>query len=287
MANYASHAIMSELLFNKLNNKNKFRIKINKNDMKLFSFGQDLTALYKKCFENAHKVNSKVFFINTIKYIKENNLQNNSDIMAYLYGHIAHYTLDTTIHSFVNNLVDGIDKEAFLTPHTAIECDLDIYLTNKFKNNNNYFNIQPLLKKDMRKMIDFTYADVYSYFNVSNTYLKFVLFINIGNIFVNMFYKSQFIFKMFTGKDKYNNNPYFYNCLNKDNYLEKKYLKLLNESIKKAERMIKYSNKYLYDNASELYLDLIFSNAPYNGRKIESGNSIFAKIPILSEIKIK
>jgi hypothetical protein len=36
-----------------------------------------------------------------ISYIKQNNLVDNKHIMALLYGHIAHYFLDTQTHPFI------------------------------------------------------------------------------------------------------------------------------------------------------------------------------------------
>ncbi len=286
MANYTSHAIMSELLFKKLNDKNKFKIKIDQDKMKLFSFGQDLTVLNKECFHDTHKINSKLFFLNTIKYINENNLQYDSDVMAYLYGHIAHYTLDVTIHQFVNNMVDDINKEAFLTPHTTLECELDKYLINKFSNNTKYLSISHLKSKDIRKMVNIVYANIYGYFNASNIYFKSTLFIGISNSFVNFIYQNKLLYNLVTGKKKYVNNFYFHNCLNKDNYLDQKYSKLLNESISKAERMIKYANKYLYEKEKDIYLNLVFNNAPYNGSNILNTESIFSEIPAFAEIKI-
>jgi len=43
----------------------------------------------------------------------------------------------------------------------------------------------------------------------------------------------------------------------------------------------------LYHTDNELYLNLIFNNSPYNGRSPQSISSLFDKIPILNEIKIK
>lgn len=287
MANYTSHVIMSELLFNKLNDKHKLKVKIDKNNMKLFSFGQDLTALDKECFHNTHKVNSKAFFINTIKYINENNLQYDSDVMAYLYGHIAHYTLDVTIHRFVNNIVNDVDKKGFLTPHTILECNLDKYLINKFNDDSSYLSIKPLRNKEIKSIVNNTYQNVYGYYNAINTYYKSALFIGISNKVVNFLYQQPKLLNIFMKKEQYDANSYFYYCLNKESYINKKYDKLLNESINKAEKMIKHVNRYLYNKNSDLYLNLIFNDAPYNGKDPQSISSIFDKIPILNEIKIK
>ena len=63
MANFSSHIIMSEKLYSKLNNKDI----VDKDFMKLFSLGQDLTFASLGCFKETHTSNSRSFFINTIK----------------------------------------------------------------------------------------------------------------------------------------------------------------------------------------------------------------------------
>ena len=35
------------------------------------------------------------------KYRKENNLENNNDVLTFLYGYIMHYALDTKVHPYV------------------------------------------------------------------------------------------------------------------------------------------------------------------------------------------
>ena len=100
MANFISHIIMSEKLYKKLNNKDKIDLE----SLKLFSIGQDLTFTRLSCFNATHKEDPTTFFIETINYIKNNNLENNELVMSYLYGHIAHYSLDKEIHPIVGAL---------------------------------------------------------------------------------------------------------------------------------------------------------------------------------------
>ena len=134
MANYTSHAIMSEQLYNKLINKNIAKINIDKNALRLFSLGHDLTIINKNCFNDAHLYSSRKFFIETIKYIRENNLQNNPIVMSYLYGHISHYALDITIHPLIDKIIKDEKSKSIIKPHTIIECELDKYLVNRYYN---------------------------------------------------------------------------------------------------------------------------------------------------------
>ena len=65
MANYSSHIIMAEKLYVKLKKKDI----VNKDYIKLFSCGQDFTFLNRSYFKETHMTDSRMFFINTIKYI--------------------------------------------------------------------------------------------------------------------------------------------------------------------------------------------------------------------------
>ena len=76
MANYTSHAIMSEKLYNNLKSKNMLKVNIDINHLKLFSLGQDLTFVGRETFLDTHLNNSRKFFIDTIKYIRDNHSWN-------------------------------------------------------------------------------------------------------------------------------------------------------------------------------------------------------------------
>jgi len=56
---------------------------------------------YDRCFVTAHEKNTDAFFLALIAYIKENSLRGNANAMAYLYGMVMHYALDTCAHPLV------------------------------------------------------------------------------------------------------------------------------------------------------------------------------------------
>ncbi len=67
-------------------------------------FGKSFDLLFFSNFRlgiegHNHFVNA--YFENIIKYIKDNHLEDNSEVLAYLYGSICHYVLDSTIHPYV------------------------------------------------------------------------------------------------------------------------------------------------------------------------------------------
>lgn len=79
---------------------------------------------YKKLGVKFHKKNVDIFFKNTFEYIKNNNLQNNNQIINLVYGFINHYTLDTIIHPYVNYQVKNLNIS-----HTKIEFIIDTILS--------------------------------------------------------------------------------------------------------------------------------------------------------------
>lgn len=283
MANYTSHAIMSELLYDKVNNS--FKTYINKDSMKLFSLGQDLTYFNMHCFNDSHSINSKKFFINTISYILNNDLKYDSDVMAYLYGHIAHYCLDIYIHPFIKNIVNDVSKEGYINPHTIVECDMDRYLINKYGNNNYYLNNKSINK--VKGLINSTYRNVYGYFNISNSYINTIKLIKSINKLLLFSYRNINIFNLGARRDKYINNINFYYYINNDSYLYNMFDSIVSNSINEAIKIIKYVNKYLYNKQEINYLNLVFNDSPYDIGLVNDIKYGLNKIPIYSRIKIK
>ena len=64
-----------------------------------------------------HRNQSQEFFLNLIRYIKDNYI-NDSDTLSFLVGFICHYILDSTIHPYIfyktGNFIKG-KKETFYT----------------------------------------------------------------------------------------------------------------------------------------------------------------------------
>ena|GEM_PF-1947968 len=81
-----------------------------------------------RCFVEAHETKTDAFFLAMVAFIKENNLKANANAMAFLYGHIMHYALDTSAHPLIyymatkhpaKFLVDALDA------HTLLEAWID------------------------------------------------------------------------------------------------------------------------------------------------------------------
>ena len=147
MPSSMTHTYFGLDVYNKLNTQSKEKISNSLEYFKLFSQGSDPFMFYNfllgkkaKMYSDVqgiiHTKKTREFFITTIKYIHENNLSNNPDVMAYLYGYICHYFLDLYTHPFIYYKSGKFKKEDKNTYkynglHQTIEYAIDLYFINK------------------------------------------------------------------------------------------------------------------------------------------------------------
>ena len=97
-----THHLFSEDVFKVVNEKTQLRIKDEIEIYKLFAKSFDIFYFTKSNLGYlGHHKNINEYFKNIILFMRNNNLTDNSQILAYLYGSICHYVLDTTCHPFV------------------------------------------------------------------------------------------------------------------------------------------------------------------------------------------
>lgn len=181
MPGFVSHTIMAKDVYNKLNNKD-----VNLNYMMTYSLGGDLTK-YAKCRYDSHHKDMDKFIYEMARYIKENNLIHNKDIMGILYGHICHYVMDDTIHPLVRNLArNGSNRKH---NHTLIEVYYDNYLIKKRYHISKAKYLQNILhtksNKTINTLINNIYAEVYQTNNVYKYYqFNLWLYRQLRNIYI-------------------------------------------------------------------------------------------------------
>ena len=278
MANYSSHIIMADKLYTRLKSKNI----VDKDLLKLFSLGQDFTFLNRSCFKETHTSGSQDFFISTMNYIKENNLQNDKLIMSYLYGHIAHYAFDITIHPFIGEVLNEIRPKSFIKPHTYIECELDKYLIKKYGNiDYSFMKLKYLNNKTLRNLINSTYRNVYGRFNVSQLYESCILLIKCSKFSVNRLYNSKKLFTKISRINSYDNDSEFVKYMNSSNLLRKTNMNNIFESaLKLSSSIIKNVNDYLYKDSNINVLYDVFDDTPYDIGVIKNVEYDYNKIPL-------
>lgn len=164
-------------------NKTLYQTFAQSHDYLFYSNKKDI----KELGHHAHKNKSQEYLINIIKNIKLLNLENDENALAYLYGSITHYVLDTNCHPYIFYKTGAYHKDdpstkKYKGEHTRIEKDIDtIYYQNYYKKNIKYCNIKkeiinnPILTTKLKELISKTYKDT---FNKDNIGIEFEKSIN-------------------------------------------------------------------------------------------------------------
>ena len=178
MPSYKTHSIHGELILPHIDQK----IKINKDDIKLFCIGPDtMIATDYKMFDYQHANKIKDYFESLLKLVKENKLQDNSEVMAFVYGQIDHYILDTIMHPYIYYITENLPKNNVMLPHSLIEMWIDDYILKKFNiTEMNYYRKLKINSRKLKDLIDNLYHKVY---NKSLSYLKY----KYGMLLINIF----------------------------------------------------------------------------------------------------
>ena len=131
-----------------------------------------------------HRHKSYDFFSTLVNYIKYNHYQYHPEVIAFLYGMLSHYVLDSTIHPYVIYRTGEYDKKdkntyRYNQLHGEMESYFDNYLIMirehqrpyKFKCHDFCFNVDTL-SSDLIEVMDFTYREVFGLDKFHTYYLK-------------------------------------------------------------------------------------------------------------------
>lgn len=195
MAGTITHAYFGLDLYDKLSIRSKELLVDYKEDLKFFAQNTDVLFFYnitnfkkgKKIREfgyRSQKIKTYEFFSTLINYIKYNDHQYNPQVMAYLYGMLSHYVLDSTVHPFIIYKTGNFnkkDKETYKYNHlhNEMESYFDNYLLtiregmnpHKFKCYQFCFNVDSF-DKELIEVMDFTYQEVFHIHNFHEYYFK-------------------------------------------------------------------------------------------------------------------
>lgn len=237
------------------------------------------------------------YFINLIRYIKVNKLDDDKDVCSFLAGFICHYVLDSTIHPYIIYKTGKFDKTnkntyKYNNVHAFMETFLDNDMINRRDGTNPYkynigkecFNLKPFSHK-LDKTIDFSFYKTYEIDNMSKIYYKSLK--QMKNALM-VFRRDPHgikknIYKMvdtFTPKWAYRFEAISYhyplvdkhNFLNSDNKLwrnpttysmtsHESFIDLYLKAVKHAQVLICASFDYINDSAIDI--DKLFSNKSY------------------------
>jgi hypothetical protein len=285
MPSYKTHSVHGELILPYINNN----VKISKEDIKIFCIGPDtMIATDYKLFDYQHANKIKEYFESLLKLVKQNKLQDNNEVMAFVYGQIDHYILDTIMHPYIYYMTEDLPKNNVMIPHSLIEMWIDDYILKKFNiSEKKYYHKLKINSKKLKELINNLYDKVY---NKSLSYLKYkygMLLINIFDIKVrrNSIKVAPFLAKILNiGDIIYHENlnqilPY----LNLDNnewsnpetgeISNDSFDDLWQKSIDISLQTIEDINKYLYYD-KKINNPYILNNISYNtGLPCEKGQS--------------
>lgn len=286
MPSYKTHSIHGESILPYIDEK----IEIHNEDIKTFCIGPDtMIATDHKLFNYQHANKTKEYFETLLKLVKENKLQENSEVMAFVYGQIDHYILDVIMHPYIYYMTENIPKTNIILPHSLIEMWIDDYIQKKFNiTEKKYYHKLNINNHNLKELINNLYHKVY---NKSLTYLKYkygIILINMFDLNVrnNSIRITNSLTKIFNiGHITYNKNlehiiPYL--NLNKDTWYNPEtgerfnysFDDLWKKSIEVSLETIEDINKYLYLDR-ELINSYIGNNISYNtGIPCENGQSL-------------
>ena len=178
MPSYKTHAIHGETILPNI----MARTEINKEDLKSFCMGPDaLIVTDYRLFELQHIKDTRDYFKTLLKLIKKEKLQDNSEVMAFLYGQLDHFILDIIMHPLIYYVTEEMPKEHILDPHGLAENLIDDYVIWKYDRNDEYYYRKVRISdRKLMKLINDAYKKVY---HVNNTSLKYSFGMTLINIY--------------------------------------------------------------------------------------------------------
>ena len=285
MPSYKTHAIHGEIILPKI----LLKTDINVEDLKSYCMGPDALILTDyKLFELQHIKNTRDYFKTLIKLIKNNKLQDNSEVMAFLYGQIDHFILDIIMHPLIFYMTDEMPKDHLMDPHGIVENLIDDYVVWKFdKNEKVYYHKKGISDKKLMKLINDAYKKVYHANNISLKYSFGMTLMNIYDSLIrrDKLFLAKSVMKLINfGDISYHNNykvalPYL--NLNHDEWFdpetgEKHYESfdnLWDKACEVALETIQDVNQYLYQD-KKLRNPIINSDTSFNtGRPCNEGQT--------------
>lgn len=282
MPAYLSHAIMGNELYKKSSNDEKiFKSQVNKNSLKTYSLGIDLSHFLKGTGD-IHSIKTQEFLLNLIQYVKENNLTENEEVLAFLYGHIGHYFFDTNSHPLIYYIEKGCDKVGLIGNHTMVEGFLDSYMCEKILKENymnvgaSFFNKANLNNPKIIKLLKEVYTKTYSAKNAASSYQNVLrMLATLETCTKSPVVTKDFLVK-FASFEKYLeiNNLTRGKILNIDKNTwrvpltgekhNESFVELYNKALEMTMYAISKVNGYLYDGESILTLYELFPNISYD-----------------------
>lgn len=303
MPSLITHYIFADKLLNKLEhqiNKEKdlFHIFAQSHDLLFYYFSLNLKEKRRinSFGHKAHHSKTQAYLINIIETIKEYHLEYYEPALAYLYGVITHYVLDTTCHPYIFYKTgccyeDDKSTYKYKGEHTFIEKNLDAYYYTKyFKKDFQKCNIsktiikKPQISNELEQLISIAYQKTYNqkdigkYIKKGIKYCKLFHTLVVNDRFgikIKIYQKLKNIIKTpdlpaYSTAIKINknylneNHQQWNNPCNKEMVYNYSFDDLLNLSLKKCLKIINEIDKYLFEDNSINNVKKVIPNISYS-----------------------
>lgn len=258
----ATHAFFAEDVYHKLDSKYQKMIEKDKKSFLMFSQSMDSMMFYnllnlkkgKKLRKISHIFHTKkinFYFENLIEYIKRNQYYRDSQTLAYLYGLICHYCLDSTIHPYIFYKTGKYNKNQKNTlKYNSLHNYMETFIDNKLiiQRGYNYkkFTFKKLcfdfktFSEELNDTINFSFKTTYHINNMSQIYYQSL--------------KQMCCILQLFRLDKYGIKKFFYKII--DHITPKKMLKLESISYYHVKDLHDYlnqqKNKWCYPTNQEI-----------------------------------
>lgn len=282
MPAYLTHAIMGETVHKKAFEDKLFRCEVDLPSMTTFSLGADLSGLSKISSYTSHNQDTRAFFLYMIDYIKSHKLIEDSQVLALLYGHMAHYFLDINCHPLVYYNEVGLKNGTKISNHMLVEGFLSYYVCTQIAQRDYmqvkaaFFNQGDLKYEENKKLIESVYTKIYHDPKIIKACQAVLsLFTLLENGTKSGIFTIESLSKL-TGFTKFLeiNGIQDVELLNlasgrwtnpvSGEIHHESFLELYEKGIIETLEAIKVVNKYLYDGCSREELYKVFTNLSYD-----------------------
>lgn len=195
MASSITHSYFILDVYEKLDIETKKFLMDYKNTLKFASQGMDPLFFYKVWYPKKgsrirefgdyfHDNDTLLYFETLINYIKYNGYGLYPEVMAFLYGALSHYVLDSNIHPFVIYQTgiykkDDISTLKYNMKHGELESLLDCYLVSlrehtlpwKFESSK-FITPKIEISSNLKEVIDFTFKETFDIHNMTKFYIR-------------------------------------------------------------------------------------------------------------------
>ena len=236
----------------------------------------------RKLGTKAQQTKVNLYFKNILNEITNLDLKNNSEVLAYLYGSICHYCLDSTAHPFIIYESGHIDADKkYRGNHEKVEVTIDAYIYEKKErkplrkeNLANQLLPKKIFPKPLKEVLTNVYKSTFHFQNMAEIYEKSI---HTGNFLLNYFVTDRTGFKKilytikdtlsFESKRRYANLSFHVTKIQED-YLNKNHTPwhhpvtneihhdsfedLYNQALQKAKVLITEIHTYLHSNHKDI-----------------------------------